>query len=161
MINRTLVVASLVLLLCGCGDGGKPTVTATDKTPAPPAPAPAKKTLVRVTPVYDATLVTGEGEANPSVVTWSAKVPTSGWKMTTESVLVEDSFGKTSARVWVVLEQPGPDENVDAGEQTLTGEHKDPKKIDLVEFSAKVAVRGVDDPKRTLYRVEKKIGKQF
>lgn len=158
---QSVLSVLLLLTLAACGDGGGSgaTDTGVDKKPAAP-PAP-KKELVRVKPVYDVTLKTGEGEADPSVVTWTAKVPTSGWKMTTESVLVEETTGKMAARVWVILEQPGPDEQVTAKEETLTGEATDKRKIERVEFSAKVAVRGIDDPKRAYYVVEKMIKYPF
>jgi hypothetical protein len=149
MLKYTLLLS--LLFLCSCGDGEKPT----PPTGNPYTPTAPKGQFVRAHPAYDVQLATGEGDANPSVVTWTAKVPTTGWKMTTINVLIETTNNKWAARIEVIIEQPGPDEAVTAGEQTLIGEYKDKHKIERVELSSRVVVRGVDDVKRAMLSVVK------
>ncbi len=157
MFHRLLICVSILFFVAACGDGGASSNTPKDNTPVQPTP-PKKKQLVRQTPrVYDVQLKTGEGDDNPSVVTWTAKVPTGGWTMKTEAVLVEETFGKLAARIYIIIEQPNPEEVVTQAEETLKGEVKDKRKIERLEFSTKVYARGIDDPERASYGVMKAI----
>ncbi len=96
-----------------------------------------------------------DGPPQYSVV-WTARVNTGGWKMTTESVLVEDMMGKMTARVYVVVHEPQPGDIVTQAQETLTGRHDaGTTEIQQAELSAKHTVRDSKPTFPQMYSVEK------
>lgn len=132
-----------VIVVAGCNEQGEQPET------------PAKSTVgasevsanLDLQPTYPAptyTLVIEKSETDPKQysVAWTARVNTSGWKMTTENVLIEDSMGKTIARVWIVMHEPQPGDSVTQVAETLAGRHDaGTTQIDKAELSAKHTVR--------------------
>lgn len=157
-MSKNLCVAALVLLAFGGCDSETETpaasTTSTTSTPGPanePAQAaPAYK------PTYTVEIQTMESDPPQYRVVWTAEVNTGGWKMTTESVLVEDSMGVTSARIFAILEQPGPSETVTEAMETVTGTHDaGTQQVDQAELSIKRIVRGVEYDFPPLYVIVK------
>lgn len=111
-------------------------------------------------PTYDAAIEVISEDPPKYAATWTATVNTGGWTMTTESVLVEPpSFGDGMvARVYVILEEPGPGETVTQALETLTGRHETDLPITQIEFSVKRTVRGDTSPWAPLYSVVKNVG---
>jgi hypothetical protein len=129
---------------------------ATPAASAPPANAPRP-----AAPDPEYTLAVSDSEADPKTykVTWSAKVNTGGWKMTTEQVLVEESMRKVTARVYVILEEPGPDEMVTQAQETLIGTHDaGATKVDAAELSVKRTRRAGQPAFLPMYVVVKRAG---
>lgn len=153
------VGVALVLASFACDNDPTPTAAnpAPTATAAPPPPPPAADAAPRFKPEYSLTISSTDAEPKQYSVIWTAQVNTGGWKMTTEQVLVEDSMGKTSARVYAILEEPGPGEMVTQATETLTGRHDAGNtKIDRAELSIKRVRRGGND--KGLYVVVKQTG---
>lgn len=75
-------------------------------------------------------------------VIWSATVNSGGWKLTQESVLVEDRLGKMEARIYAVVHEPQPDEVVTEAEETLTDRYDaGTTEVRLAELSMKHTVK--------------------
>ena len=104
---------------------------------ANPPPRPAYQ------PEYTLTIEPNASGAG-SVVKWTAFVNSGGWTMATDKVLVEDSMGATVARVYIILEEPGPDEMVTQALETLRGEHATEQVVTKAELSVKRNTRGAD-----------------
>lgn len=149
---------SLLLLHAGCDE--TPTSPPVPSTAAPVAaatPAPSAA-MPEYKPEY--TLAIEESTATPKTytVTWSAKVNTGGWTMKTDRVLIEELNGANAARVWVILEQPGPSDMTTQAIETLTGKHDaGTTKIERAEFSVKRVVRGASTEFPSMYAVVKTI----
>jgi len=143
-------------------------LTACEKSETPPTTdgiPPASQTPVAPEwqrapePTYDAAIEVISEDPPKYAATWSATVNTGGWKMTTESVLVEPpSFGDGMiARVYVILEEPGPGETATQALETLTGRHEADQPITQIELSVKRTVRGDTSPWAPLYSVVKNV----
>lgn len=160
-IARSAAMCLLLAFALGC-DEQSATPTAAPPAPASgsPAAAPPPVAVAKADPEYALEVVTKESSPPQYEVTWSAKVPTGGWKMTTENVLVEESMTKMGARVYVILEEPAPGEVVTQAEETLTGRHDaGATKVDHAELSVKRRVRGTDPSAIGYYVVVKRAGK--
>lgn len=149
------------VLLCGILLGCL--AVACDKEPAASTPAPAAAPNAppapQFKPEYSLTISTSDAEPKQYTVVWSAQVNTGGWKLTTDRVLVEDSMGKTQARVYAILEEPGPGEMVTQATETLTGTHDaGTTRIDSAELSIKRTRRGGEPSFMPVYAVVKRIG---
>jgi len=157
MNKLTLPLLALAFTLTACEK--EPAATPATTTPQTPA-APAPEWQRAPEPTYDAAIEVISEDPPKYAATWSCAVNTGGWTMTTESVLVEaPSFGDGKiARVYVILEEPGPGEVVTQAEETLTGRHEADEPITQVEFSVKRTVRGDTSPWAPMYSVVKKIG---
>ena len=155
MNKLTLPLLALALTLTACEK--EPAATPAPSTPQTPA-APEWQRAPE--PTYDAAIEVISEDPPRYAATWSATVNTGGWTMTTESVLVEaPSFGEGKiARIYVILEEPGPGEVVTQAEETLTGRHEADEPITQIEFSVKRTVRGDTSPWAPMYNVVKKIG---
>lgn len=145
--------------MSGCGErGAEPAAPAPASKPAAAAP---NLDLQPTYPEPEYTLAIEKSESDPPQysVVWTATVNTGGWKLTTESVLVEDSMGKTAARVWIVVHEPQPGDVVTQAVTTLTGRHDaGTTKIEKAELSAKHTVRDSKPTYPQLYSVVKEIG---
>jgi hypothetical protein len=154
-----LVVGGLMLLFLGCDD--EPTPPVSGQPAAPAAQAPAKPPLPEVPaiePEYAIAIEESTSDPKQYTVTWSAKVPTGGWTMKTDNVLVEEYMGKMAARIYVTLEQPNPSDTVTQAVETVTGKHEaGTVKIERVEFSVRRHVRGIKYDSPALYSVVKSI----
>jgi hypothetical protein len=149
------------ILLCGILLGCL--AVACDKEPTPSTPAPAAAPNAppapQFKPEYSLTISTSDAEPKQYTVVWSAQVNTGGWKLTTDRVLVEDSMGKTQARVYAILEEPGPGEMVTQATEKLTGTHDaGTTRIDSAELSIKRTRRGGEPSFMPVYAVVKRIG---
>lgn len=127
---------------------------------APAAPTVKSEPQYRVPAIpkldYAVKVKTSATTPKTYAAVWSITVPTSGWKLATDSVLVEESMGVTSARVWATLEQPHPSEPVTQTPETLTGEHDaGEQQVDKVELSIRVMPRGFKLLAPPLYEVVK------
>jgi hypothetical protein len=154
MLNfRPLAALLLCIMLTGCGDDSPEQPAAATAPPAPaPQPLPAPDVKLEYTLEFST-------DAKSNSVTWTARVPTGGWKLTTDKVLVEDDLGKTSARIWAILEQPAPDEMTTQAFETLTGTHNaGATKLDKAELSIKRIVRGQKYDTPALYAIVKHAG---
>ena len=154
-----LACALVANLVVGCGEGD----TAAAPAPAPPAavsPEPIPAADAPVTPVYQPVytleIKPSAADPNKSTVTWSAYVNTGGWTLTTDKVLVEDSMGATVARVYAILQSPGPDDMVAQAFQTLTGTHDADRKVDKAELSIKRTSKGDDTGFTPVYSIVKR-----
>lgn len=146
MITPLRSLASLALLAVLVGCDNEP--VATPATPAAPANPSAPAAAANYKPDYTLTLA-------DNTVTWSAVVNTGGWTMTTDQVLVEDSMGKTSARIYITLEQPGPDEITTQALETLEDKHTADRKLDSAELSVRRKIRNQDTTGAALYSIVK------
>jgi hypothetical protein len=107
-------------------------------------------------PEFTLAIEKSASEPPQSSVVWTARVNTGGWKMTTESVLVEDMMGKMTARVYVMVHEPQPGDIVTQAQETLTGRHDaGTTEIQQAELSAKHTVRDSKPTNPQLYSVEK------
>lgn len=146
-----------VLALFACEKEPASSPSATPQAPAQPDPGWQRAP----DPAYDAAIEVISEDPPKYAATWSATVNTGGWTMTTESVLVEGASNKldsTVARVYVILEEPGPGEVVTQAQETLTGSHETNQPIDQIEFSVKRTVRGDTSPWAPMYTVVKQVG---
>jgi hypothetical protein len=146
----------LVLLagLAGCEEPAQSPEPPPQATPdaKPAAKGPSVEELQQIRPDYSIEIVTKESDPPQYEVVWTAKVPTGGWTMTTDSALVEDSMGKTSARIYVTLEQPGPDEMTTQAQETVTGRHDaGTTKVDKAELHVRRHIRGIKYDTPALY----------
>lgn len=153
VMKTQLVLASLVFaLVAGCDNDAAPTAPAAPQPAAAAAPKP-------VAPEYkpEFTVEVKKNEAGHAIVTWTAKVNTGGWKLITDSVLVETPISKLQARVYSTLEAPGPDEMVTQGFTTVTAEYDaGDKNVEETELSIRQTVRGVKSQWAPLYSVMKR-----
>jgi hypothetical protein len=152
-MNRTaLLLSGVTIFVAGCDD--------TTSQPAPPAvAAPAAEAPKPKVPEYkpEYTVEVKTNAAGHKIVVWTAKVNTGGWKLITDSVLVETPMDKMQARVWSTLEQPGPDEMVTQGFETVTAEYDaGDKNVEEAELSIRRMVRGVKSPWAPLYEIVKR-----
>lgn len=107
-------------MLAGCGEDSAKV--------AAPAVVPAKPPTKEFT---DAKLlefgmqITPSQDATPKyIVSWTAKVPTGGWKLVKETVQVEEKHRELRmASVYVTLIEPGPGDVVTQAQATLTDSH--------------------------------------
>lgn len=158
MNTRTPLIALAALALfplaCEKAPEAPPTTTA---PPAEAAPAWQKAPE----PTYDAAIEVISEDPPRYAATWSATVNTGGWTMTVESVLVEGASNRLDsmvARVYVILEEPGPGETVTQAQETLTGRHETDQPIDQIELSVKRTVRGDTSPWAPMYSIVKNVG---
>ena len=148
----TLICVSFGIL--GCNDAPPPSPVAAPAQPAPPAPQ-----IPDVKPEYTLEISSTDSTPKTYTVTWTARVNTGGWTMKTDQVLVEDSMGATAARIYAILEQPGPDTIVTQAVETLTAKHEaGERKIDKAELSIKRMVRGANTDFPALYSIVKETG---
>jgi hypothetical protein len=149
------ILSVLVLLMAAVSCDDEPSSRPAATGPAKPAAPAAAERPAAPDPEY--ALAVSKSDPKACKVTWSAKVNTGGWKMTTEQVLVEESMRKVTARVYVILEEPGPDEMVTQAEETLTGTHDaGTTKVDAAELSVKRTRRGGQPAFMPLYVVVKR-----
>jgi hypothetical protein len=143
---------ALVFALFGC-DNSEPTTAA----PAVPVAAPAPAVdMTPATPVeLEYTTRIEPNGPDKSTIIWTARVPTGGWSMTTDSVLIEDDMGKMWARVWVTIESPDPNATVTQAFETLTGMHEADKPVEKTEFSVRRMIKGEIPPFAPLYAIVK------
>jgi hypothetical protein len=163
MHKLTLLIVGLCLGTVACQEEeNKPVAPPPAPAPAPAAAAtsaqPAAPEMPQLKMNYAIEVVSND--AGDSIVRWSAPVPTGGWRLITDSVLVEDAMGdKKVARVWATLEQPNPSEMVTQAFTTVTGEHNAGKtKIDKTELSIRRTTRGVKSDFAPTYAVVKSAG---
>lgn len=159
MRRSNAVLAMLVaMLLGGCGEEPAPAPAPVPQSSVPAPPA-APKQITLSPQDYGLEIKASETDPKKYTVVWTARVPTGGWKLTTDSVLVEDSMGKTAARIWATLEQPGPDEMVTQAVETLSATHDaGTTKIDQAELSIRQHIRGVKYDTPALYGIVKRAG---
>ncbi len=150
-MTRSLLIACIGLSILGCDKPAQPAADAAAKASKPGLPPAGRQTAGEPTfadaetPVeakieYDTKIENVNGK---SIVSWTAKVPTGGWTMTTDSApLVEERNTLWWVRVYVTLQAPDPKEMVAQGFQTLTGKFEADRKINRVEFSVRRTVKG-------------------
>lgn len=158
MNKLTLPLIALALTLTACEK--EPAASPAPATPEAPA-APAPEWQRAPEPTYDAAIEVISEDPPKYAATWSCAVNTGGWTMTVESVLVEGASNKldsTIARVYIILEEPGPGEVVTQAQETLTGRHETDQPIDQIELSVKRTVRGDTSPWAPMYNVVKNVG---
>lgn len=151
----TLVLGTLVLgtlVVAGCKEEAPPA-----GGQAAPAPAPAQPSAPAAPAAEPEYTIAIEREGEAYVVVWTATVPTGGWSMTAESVLVEEVMGKRTARVYSVLEAPAPDEMVSQAVESLTVRHPaGTEPVVAGELSIKRTVKGPAPMWAPLYSVVKR-----
>ena len=152
-VTALLACALVTASTPGCGDD--PAAPPAASSPEPPAVADAPVTPA-YQPVYTIEIKPSAADPKKSTVTWTAHVNTGGWTLTTDRVLVEDSMGTTVARVYAILESPGPNDIVAQAFQTLTGTHDADRKVDSAELSIKRTAKGVDTGFAPLYSIVKR-----
>jgi hypothetical protein len=160
-------ILSLVVLGClcvvGCDDKpAAPTTSPKDNAPAmAPAPAPAPSAMTEKNmfqPKYSVAIEESNTDPKQYTVTWSARVNTGGWTMTTDKVLIEEHMGAMAARIYVTLEQPSPSDTVTQAFETITGKHDSgTTRIQRVEFSVRRTTRGAKYDSQPGYGVVKSI----
>jgi len=153
----------VVLVLTGCEKEAPPAAG-----PAAAAPAGAKPSApnLDLQPTHarptEYTVAIEKSATEPPTysVVWTAKVDSSGWKITTESVLVEDDgLGKTVARVYTVLHEPRPDDSISATPEVLTARYDAGEKVvEKAELSAKHTVRDSKPTYPQMYTIVKRAG---
>jgi len=132
-----IVLASIVLAVSviGCDEQSNQTST-TAPAPIPDAPAPTVDPEDRVEPEYTLKLTNSGPE-------WTATVNTGGWTMKTDSSKVEKINDRETARIYITIEAPSPDDMVTQAFQKLTGETSmSDTKIESAELWVKRLVRG-------------------
>lgn len=161
-MKPTLLLAVIGgLMWCGAGCDSKPAEPVA--SPAPPAaPAEAPKAPVANAPAYkpEYALAIEQSTTTPKTyaVTYSAKVNSGGWKLTSDSVLVEEYNGMMACRIFATLEQPNPSATVTQEMQTITGKYDaGTVEIGRVEFSVRRQVNGVTYTSPAAYSVVKNI----
>lgn len=109
--------------------------------------------------MYTLELVPDASNPPHMIVKWSAKVNTGGWSLKTESVLVEESMQKRIARVYAILESPGPEEIVTQSIETLSGSHDaGAVQVDGAELSIKRVTRGDKSGYLPMYVIVQRVG---
>lgn len=152
---RTALAASAIAAITTVGCDDKPaTAPQAEAAADKPAAAAEKPKLIDVQYGLEVTPPAAEGQ--DGTATWSIIVPTGGWKMTTDSVLVEDWRNAPAVRVYVTLEQPGAGEMVTQALETLT-DKKSGKDVTKAEFSVRQKIRGVESPWAPMYKVVKTV----
>jgi hypothetical protein len=156
MRSFMIIGAMGAALLAGCGEEQAARTAAPPATPpAPPPAAPAEQPELK--PEYGLEII-ATGAPKMYSVKWTAKVNSGGYKLKTESVLVEDMMGKQTARIYSILEQPGPGEMVTQAIETVEATYDaGDKLIEAVELSIKRETRGVKREFPALYSIVKKI----
>lgn len=156
MKSSMIIGAICAALLAGCGEEQVADTPAPPATPAAkPAAAPAAQPEFK--PEYGLEII-ATGTPKKYSVKWTAKVNTGGYKLKTDSVLVEDMMGKQTARIYSILEQPGPDEMVTQAAETVEATYDaGDKLIEAAELSIKRETRGAKTDFPALYVVVKKI----
>lgn len=159
-MKRSILVVCAGFLILGCDDpaepqpiqseASKPSINTGAAGGEPRFATSSEKAPAKLE--YDYKI---EPTGEKSTVTWTAKVPTGGWTMTTDQVLVEETMGSVWARIYVTIEAPNPSEMVTHGFQTLTGKHDADKKVDKVELSVRRKTQGDDPGLKPMYAVVK------
>lgn len=88
-------------------------------------------------------------------VEWSVRVNTGGWTMKTDHVLVEEINQKSTAQIFLILEQPGDDEMVTQAFETLSARHDAPN-LQAAELLVKRVIRGDDSTSASTYAIVKR-----
>lgn len=163
-------IAFLLLIgIAGCDDQRGTAATSatsptspTSPTSAERAPKPASNLDLQPThPQPEYTLAIAKSETAPATYTvvWSVRVDSSGWKLTTEQVLIEDYLGGNIARVTIIVHEPQPGDSVTEGFQTLYGRHDAGiTQIQRAELTAKHTVRDSKPKYPQLYSVVMQVG---
>jgi len=133
-----------------------------ETAPAPSRPTPDElKDWQPTHPAPKYTLDIEKSDTDPPTysVVWTATVDSGGWRMTTESVLVEENNRSIEARVYIVLHEPPPGEAVTVSPEVLTGRHDNKTEvIHLAELTAKHTVRDSNPTFPQLFTVVQRAG---
>ena len=162
-MRKTLFTLLLLATgVVGCGDDSEKTPPPAT-IPAPPQAARAEAEKPRVEPVYALEITPSKDTPKKYIVSWSAKVPTGGWKLIKETVQVEEKHRELRmASVYATLEEPGPNEIVTEAEQTVTDQHDaGTEEVNGAELWVRRRVKGVESPWKPLYAQVKTAGKQY
>lgn len=162
-MNKLILIVCVALIgVAGCDDRKQPAQKADtpQSATARPTPDDLKDWQPKhPTPQYSLAIEKSDTEPPTYSVVWTAKVDSSGWKMTTESVLVEESMRSWGARAYVIVHEPGPHEKITMEPEVLTGRHDcGTQVVHLAELSVKHTVLDSKPTYPQMYAVVKQAG---
>ena len=161
-MNRIFPVFMLLLIFTACEKQEPPPADRPPSNAAAPATSVAPNLDLQpthATPTYTVAIEESATEPPTYSVVWTARVDTSGWKITTESVLVEEDLGKSVARVFTIVHEPQPGDTVTTTPETLTARYDaGTKLVEKAELNAKHTVRDSKPTYPQLYSVVQRAG---
>jgi len=146
------ITGSLVacLLTTGCGQVERFTPPPTSMH----SPAEPLINIPTIAPACTIEITTAGAKPPHFLLGWSVQVPTGGFSLTTDRVELIDTHGKPTARVFVTLEAPGPNEMTTQMIETLTGEHSTgDQSVVAAELHLATIPRGERNPVRPQHRL--------
>ncbi len=155
IVVNGLGTAALLGLVC-CEERKEAPAAAPPAAPARPAVNSLDLQPTHARPEVTLEIVKSDDEPPHYTVNWTARVDSTGWKMTTDTVLVEEVIDGTVARVYTIVHEPQPGDTVTSTPETLTLSYDaGTRKVDKAELSLKHTVRDSKPTYPQMYAVAK------
>jgi len=161
---RNLLLSALFMapLIAGCkDDSGKSSPP--PAAAAKPAPPPTKNFTDAKLLKFDLRIEPTKDAAPRYIVTWTASVPTGGWKLVKETVQVEDKHRELRmATVYATLIEPGPGDTVTQAQDTVSDSFDcGEQPIQGAQLLVRRRMNGVKSAFAELYGHVAHVGKQY